>query len=297
MKHFSIRDLESFSGIRAHTIRVWEKRYGLFNPQRNEGNIRRYLLEDVKLLLTLTLLQKKGSKISRLALMAPDVLFSLAKTLTHDESRLELAQTQLIEFMYATDIEAFEFVLDNCLLSWGIDKTIQKVMVPFMEKVQLFSYNDSSSEVHFIVTALRKKLILGIEKTNPLATDQKLGLLFLPQGEHFDLVLLYITYALKQKGLRVLYMGTNISEQNAKAMFLSKKPDYLFTYIPQKQKFKFPQLAAYLQQTNSHTPFYVAVCDEDLPVHNKHNKVQFVYFKNVADFLNQDCNERSETAT
>lgn len=284
MKNFSIKQLENFSGVKAHTIRMWEQRYRVFKPDRNQGNIRRYSLEDVELLLDLALLIKNGTRISKLVKIDKETLAEKTSALTDDENRKSKAVNQLIIFMFSADIEQFEEVLDGCVDSFQVDTTIKDVIIPFLEKVQLLSYNDSSNEVHFAVTAIRRKIILGLERASPTVQVQKTALLFLGEAEHYDLLLLYIAYILKSKGLRVLYMGTNISQKNLEMVATKKKPDLLYMYIPQKQNFKMHGFVNYLHHHLPEATLFVVGCEDTIQKENLSN-VRFIHYNAVGNAL------------
>jgi DNA-binding transcriptional MerR regulator len=285
MGYFSIKDLERFSGIKAHTIRIWEQRYHLLAPQRTEGNTRLYSLEQVHHLLDIALLTNKGNRISALVEITPTERERKIQSLGTEEDKLRIAIHYLIIYKYAGDIEKFEDILDSCVLNWGIDTTIQKVIIPFMEKAELLSYSDKSCETHFAVTAIRRKIILGIEQTRPALLQQQSALLFLAEGEHYDLILLYAAFLLKREGIRILYLGTNVSLENLKKVIVTKAPQLLINYVPQRQKFKLHGLVAFMAQYQPGVKLHVATCDTVL-VHQNIANVQFLHFKDVATVVN-----------
>lgn len=286
MKSFSIRDLENLSGIKAHTIRMWEKRYRLFLPQRNKGNFRCYSFDQLKHLLDLGFLVKCGFKISHLAKLDEPGLKHVMGSLVHFDQRQNRSINSLICHMLCSDIEEFEALLDDCILSWGIDETIEQVIIPFLEKTRILSYNDSSSEVHFVVTAIRRKIILGIEKLNISKRVEKTALLFLPQNEHYDLMLLYMSYLLKCNGLKVWYLGTNISIENLKTVVQNKRPDYLYTYFTHPAKFKKGNFLNDLQEHLSTAKLFVAVSDDTKEANDAIN-LRFIHYRDTATSLEE----------
>jgi hypothetical protein len=149
--------------------------------------------------------------------------------------------------MYSANIDDFESVLDGSVHVWGIDSTIEQVIIPFLERTRIFAFDYISSERHFVVTSVRRKIILGIEKANAFSHVQKTALLFLPEGEHYDLILLYMSYVLKGQGLRVLYMGTDITFPILAATVKQKMPHFLFTYITPKLRFSVEELLPLLK--------------------------------------------------
>ena len=282
-KLFSIKDLERFSGIKAHTIRIWELRYKVLSPVRSIGNVRHYSLNDVDRILKISLLQKCGYKISTLAQLSPASIDYHLQSLTEVECMQIRAINHLIFYMYS-DIEKFEEVLDSCVLSWGIDTTIEKVIFPFLEKIELLSYKDKSYETHFVVTAIRKKLILGIESEKNTTSSRQSALLFLQKGEHYDLLLLYITYLLKRKGVRLLYLGTDISTQNLLRIIDAKRPDVIYTYIPQMRKSRLHDFAGQLDHQFPGMKLHAVTC-ENVSI-KMHDNVDYIYYKTVDAFIN-----------
>jgi MerR family transcriptional regulator, light-induced transcriptional regulator len=284
MKSFSIYELERLSGIKMGTIRIWEKRYKMLQPQRTMGNIRLYPLNEVQHFLNVAFLNKKGYKISKISKLDAAAILQHVSHFRDDESQQEHTIDQLFYFMFSLEIESFEEILDFAVYSWGIDETIEKIMIPFLEKVDVLSYQDSSSEVHFVVTALRKKLILGIEKVPPAQKVEQKALLFLPKGEHYDLVLLYLTYVLKRRGLQVLYLGTNISNENIHQVVQVKKPNFLVTYFSLNFSAKIQNLVSFLNQHLPKVTLFVAKSESvHLPI--KSGNLQELYFKEAAMVL------------
>ncbi|MEO8584463.1 MAG: MerR family transcriptional regulator, partial [Flavitalea sp.] len=243
MKKFSISQLENLSGIKAHTIRIWENRFSLLTPNRSAGNTRYYGVGDLKRLMNIAFLNRKGLKISSIASMQEPEIEEKMIVFATDSDRPMMEVNKLVVAMFAGDTEEFEFILDKYLLDYGINATLKEVVIPFLERINLLSYKDTSSEVHFAVNAVRRKIILGIEKPSPLAHSKKTALLFLPEGEHYDLLLLYMNYLLKSEGVKVLYLGTNISIENICKVSDNKKPDFLVVYVTPKKKFEVEELS------------------------------------------------------
>jgi DNA-binding transcriptional MerR regulator len=285
MRNFSIRHLERFSEIKAHTIRIWEQRFGVFQPYRTKTNLRYYSLHDVKLLLDISLLVKNGHRISTLATTDEVSIATKIKSLTSEKARRDKLINQLIVCMFSHDVEQFEDLLDSCVLSWDVDITVKEVVIPFLERVELLSYNDNSSEAHFAVTAIRRKIMLALERVNPSVRTNKSALLFLAEGEHYDLMLLYLSYVFKKGGINVWYLGTNISRDSLEPVLNLKRPDYLVTYIPQKQKFKLNALAPFLDEHLPETDFIAVGCAKDPATHLYPDKPRYVHYKDLEMML------------
>lgn len=249
--------MESLCGIKAHTIRTWEKRFDLLLPERVSNNIRRYNLEDVQLLMAITILLEYGHKISKLATLQRRNIELLLEGLKTDDARQQKCIRALVKHMFANDIEAFENELDDAILFFGIAVTIEQIIITFLEKINLTSYNDTTIETHFVVTAIRKKIILGIERMQPVSSSNRSALLFLPAGEHYDLLLLYANYLFKKKGVKVYYLGTNISLKNLETAINSVKPDLLNVYMADDHKFPLNDYSNLLISSFPDLPLFV----------------------------------------
>ncbi len=258
MKRFSIATLQRFSDIKAHTFRAWEQRYNFLKPARTPTNHRYYTIENLSQLLNLALLKKGGYNPSQLDKLGPDSIRKIISELTDEDDRKTREINKLIVFMFSVNTEEFEETLDTSVYYWGTDSTIEDIIVPFLDAVKLLSYNDSSNEIHFAVTAIRKKLILGIEKIKSKQPVKRKALFFLPQNEHFDLVLLYMNYILKRAGFTTLYMGTNIPIENLESITVEKKPDLVFTYLTPKHSFQVQKFAKYLKVRLPESTFIVS---------------------------------------
>ena len=234
MAVYSIKDLEKLSGIKAHTIRIWEQRYGIINPQRTKTNIRYYQDEDLKFLLNIALLNKNGIKISKIAKM----------------SKMEIAEKVAaiseINFEYGTQLDAltismiemdeykFDRIVSTNIQQLGFERTMLEVIYPFLDKLSLLWLTGSINPVqeNFMSFLIRQKLIVAIDK-EPLVTGKnvKKFIIYLPEGEKQELSLLFMHYLLKSRRNHVIYIGQEISLTDLKDASNIHKPDYIFTMI------------------------------------------------------------------
>jgi DNA-binding transcriptional MerR regulator len=207
MNVFTIKDLENLSGIKAHTIRIWEQRYSFLKPCRTETNIRYYCSEELKRVLHISLLNKYGYKISQINKMSEQELQNRIFSLSDAEARQEKLVNELIAHMIDLDIVSFERILDGYVLGHGIDRTISQIVFPFLHRIGLLWLTNHvhPAQEHLVSNIIRQKLIVGIEKTVPFRQATRTVLLFLPEGEHHELGLLYVHYLLRVHGARVLY--------------------------------------------------------------------------------------------
>jgi MerR family transcriptional regulator, light-induced transcriptional regulator len=209
---FSIKELESLSGIKAHTIRIWEQRYKFLKPSRTLTNIRTYSNEELKTLLTVALLNKHGYKISRIDNMRPDQRRQEVLHLSDAEARNEQLVNDLIGAMIDLDFIQFEALLTQHISQQGLYTAISGVIFQFLQKVGILWQTNRIHPAHEHVASciVRQKLISAIDQLPPASKAKPLFLLFLPEAEHHELGLLFVYYLLKERGLPVLYLGANV---------------------------------------------------------------------------------------
>lgn len=233
MNAFTIKDLENLSGIKAHTIRIWEQRYSFLKPQRTGTNIRYYSNDELKTVLNIALLNKYGYKISHIDKMKPEELRDKIITLSNNQAQQERMINDLVQFMVDLDMDKFETMLDNYIAARGIDKTITQLVFPFLEKIGILWLTNhiNPAQEHLITNIIRQKLIVGIESVFSHFQSSKTILLFLPEGEHHELGLLYMYYLLKNKGIKILYLGANVPIKDVAFVADIKKPHCLYTHL------------------------------------------------------------------
>ncbi len=233
MDAFTIKDLENLSGIKAHTIRIWEQRYNFLNPSRTDTNIRYYSNEELITLLNIALLNKYGYKISHIDKMEPIEMKERILSLTQSEAQLERIVNELIECMVDLRIEDFESVLDFQIATKGIEKTITQIIFPFLERIGILWVTSrvNPAQEHLVTNIIRQKLIVGIEKTVPTLQASATALLFLPEGEHHELGILFMYYLLKSRGVKVLYLGANVPMRDVVYVADLKGPSFLYTHL------------------------------------------------------------------
>src|SRR5689334_9690956 len=212
MNAFTIKDLENLSGIKAHTIRIWEQRYSFLRPQRTETNIRYYTSDELKTVLNIALLNKYGYKISHIDKMSAGEVKEKIILLSHAEAQQERLVNELLQCMVDLDMEKFEDVLDNYIMQKGIDKTISYLIFPFLDKIGILWLTNhiNPAQEHVVTNIIRQKLIVGIEGAITHISVNKTVILFLPEGEHHELGLLYTYYLMKKRGAQVIYLGADV---------------------------------------------------------------------------------------
>lgn len=234
MNRFSIKDLENLTGIKAHTIRIWEQRYGILQPKRTATNIRYYDADDLKLALRVSLLNNYGYKISRIHEMKEHEIEDLIKKINNENFILEALTNELLEATLAMDMDAFEQILDKYIETHGFEYAIEHLVFHFLEKVGLMWVTDRfyPGQEHLVSNILYRKIAAAIEMLPKKHGEQaKTVLLFLPEGEWHDMGLLYVHYLLKKYGKKPIYLGPNAPISDVKKVFEANKPQYLYVHL------------------------------------------------------------------
>ncbi len=233
MDSFTIKDLENLSGIKAHTIRIWEQRYQFLKPSRTGTNIRYYSNEELKKVLNIALLNKYGFKISQIDKMNEVEVREKIFSLTQLEAQREIIVNELIQCMIDLDVEKLEGVLDNYIHTRGIERTITQLIFPFMEKIGILWITNhiNPAQEHLVSNIIRQKLIVGIESVSTSLKVNKTVLLFLPEGEYHELGMLFMYYLLKSRGVSTIYLGANVPLHDVEYVVNLKKPNYLYSHL------------------------------------------------------------------
>lgn len=233
MNAFTIKDLENLSGIKAHTIRIWEQRYTFLKPERTDTNIRYYNNEQLKTLLNVALLNKYGFKISHIDKMNEVEINDRILSLSLIQAQQERIINSLIQSMVDLNMDSFETILDNFIKARGIERTITQIIFPFLEKIGILwaTNHINPAQEHLVTNIIRQKLIVGIESINTRIEADKSVLLFLPEGEYHELGLLFIFFLLRNRGVKVLYLGTNVPLSDVEYLVKMKKPDIAYTHL------------------------------------------------------------------
>ena len=233
MNIFTIKDLENLSGIKAHTIRIWEQRYQFLKPSRTGTNIRYYSNDELKKILNIALLNKYGFKISHIDKMNEGEVRDKILSLTQIQAQQERLINELIQCMVDLNMDELEHIIDNYIETKGIEKAIVQIIFPFMEKIGILWVTNhiNPAQEHLVTNIIRQKLVVGIEEVTSLVKVKKTVLLFLPEGEYHELGLLFMYYLLKSRGVSAIYLGANVPLIDVEYVAKLKKPDYLYTHI------------------------------------------------------------------
>ena len=233
MNAFTIKDLENLSGIKAHTIRIWEQRYQFLKPHRTTTNIRYYSNDELKTVLNIALLNKFGFKISHIDRMQPQEIREKILSMADARAIQERIINDLVQEMVCLEMERFEDILKNYIAAKGIERTVTQIIFPFLEKIGILwlTGHISPAQEHLVTNIIRQKLIVGIETASTHLKIDKTVLLFLPEGEHHELGLLYLYYLLKSRGAKTIYLGANVPVKDVQHVINIKRPDIVFVHL------------------------------------------------------------------
>ena len=257
MSTYSIKDLEQVSGIKAHTIRIWEQRYNFLQPLRTDTNIRTYNASELKVILNVSLLNKYGFKISHIDKMTPEQMEEKILSLNQLDAVKERVINGLIKEMGSLNMGSFEMQLDIYIGQKGSERTVLEIVFPFLERVGVLWMTNhvNPAQEHLATNILRQKLILGIEKLPAVVNQDKNVILFMPEGEHHEIGLLLVYFLLKQQGVFVNYLGANVPLRDLAFLNGIKKPEYIFCHITSPSKlFKLDRFITHLGQISNATP-------------------------------------------
>jgi DNA-binding transcriptional MerR regulator len=236
MNQFSISQLSQFSGIKAHTIRIWEQRYKALQPHRSEGNTRYYDGKQLRRLLNIVSLTEAGYKISQLGAMQDEQLFSLIAKLEEKERGSELNEvyiSQLIAAAMDFNEVHFEKTFSHCLLKYGIREAYLLVIYPLLKRVGLLWASNTipPAREHFISNIIRQKLYTAIDALPPEGNKYESWLLFLPENEFHEIGLLFANYMIRSSGRKVTYMGANLPFQSLADAVEQVSPSKLLMFL------------------------------------------------------------------
>lgn len=229
MKRFSISDIETLTGIKAHTLRIWEQRYSFFTSKRSETNIRYYDGEDLRLLLNIATLNQSGFKISKISKMQPFEIDEHVNMLIQDQFNFGVQVQILSNAVLTLDEYDFQEKLRLCIQEMGFKSAMQDVIFPFLRKVEFMRQVKAISVVHeqFAINHICNKIITETSKASFVkALNGHQYLLFLPYAEENEVSLLYLKYIIKEKGNDILYLGAHISLKDLASAISIYQPDY-----------------------------------------------------------------------
>lgn len=239
MANYSIKDLEHLSGIKAHTLRIWEQRYGIMNPKRTLTNIRFYGQDDLKLILNVALLKDNGHKISKIAKMSKEEMSVQVVTVSEKLSSHTDQIHALTLSMIDMDEQRFEKIIASNTLKLGFEKTMLNIIYPFLSKIGIMWVTDAinPAQEHFMSNLIRQKTLVAIDSLYTQVSDNsKKYMLFLPEGELHELSLLFANLIIRSRNNRTIYLGQSMPFHDLSVAYDLYKPDYLLTILTSRNQ-------------------------------------------------------------
>ena len=233
MGQYSIKEVETLTGIKAHTLRIWEQRYNLLKPKRTDTNIRYYSDDQLRLLLNISTLNRNGLKISKI------VSLNEQDRNRHVLDIYQMANADnlldsLIHCMLDFDEQLFEKTLVQAIMKLGFESAVNELIFPFLARTGVLWSTGAVkvAQEHFITNLIRRKIMVAID-AQQLKPDSKTKkfVLFLPEGETHELLLLYTEYILRKNNHHVAYLGTDLPVSELPYLYSIYKPDYLVTFL------------------------------------------------------------------
>jgi DNA-binding transcriptional MerR regulator len=234
VSQYSIRDIEMLSGVKAHTLRIWEQRYDFLKPHRTDTNIRYYTDEQLKLILNISLLNRSGVRISKIAEMKAEDLNSAVMKISSENNEPNVYLDALIHAMLDFDELRFEKTLSSAIMRIGFQETFISIIFPFMQRAGMLWSTGAVRPIqeHFISNLIRRKISVAIDSQFVKVTESsKKFVLFLPSGETHELLLLFTEYLIRNHNHQVAYIGTSVPFDDIEFINANFKPDFLLTYF------------------------------------------------------------------
>lgn len=233
---FSIKNLENISGIKAHTIRIWEKRYNLLYPERTDTNIRRYSLDNLRKLLNITLLYNHGFKISKIANLDEAEIPILVRDIALKSNSEQVSINALKLSMVNFDTVMFDATFDELLSKNSFSFIYLNIFVPLMRELGILWQTGaiSPSHEHFITNLIKQKIHIQteiIQRSNTPKINSPKFVLFLPDNEIHELSILFINYFILSKGHKTIFLGQSIPTNSLKTLMSHSTQLHFLTYI------------------------------------------------------------------
>lgn len=234
MGQYSIKEVETLSGVKAHTLRIWEQRYDFLKPKRTDTKIRYYTDDQLRLLLNIGTLNRNGMKISKIAELSEGELKNAVMSIHNTTSEPDNFLDSLIQSMIDFDEQRFEKTLSSAIMKLGFEDTFVKLIFPFMLRTGVLWSTGAVNvaQEHFISNLIRRKIKVAIDNQFVEITKKsKKFILFLPEEETHELLLLFTDFLLRKNNHQVIYLGASLPFDELRKAIDIAKPDFLVTYL------------------------------------------------------------------
>jgi DNA-binding transcriptional MerR regulator len=229
---FSIKDLENFSGIKAHTIRIWEKRYKILEPDRTDSNIRTYSESELKKILNVAYLNRNGLKISKIAKLDEDELTQQVMTVSskHDDLDQNFQPGKILMSAIRFNESLFKDALSPFIKHQGIEDAYSRYLHPLLEKARILWQTGSLSRAQeqFVRNTIKQIIIIEDNQLKPINGKTKPAVAMINTSDNLtDNNFLFYKFALKKRGFDVLFTGGILPASEVIEMHKIKPFDYL----------------------------------------------------------------------
>ena len=228
-EQYTINQIELLSGIKSHTLRMWEKRYSIITPKRKESNFRYFDGDDLKKILNISFLNANGFKISKIAKLTDQELAVQVKKVYDEFKGNSDVDILLVQALLSYDIDAFNEIFETFKEKKSFDKAIVDLVIPFFERIGVLWQINSicPAQEHLFSQFIKQKIMYEIGTVPVESKDSKRALLYLRDGEYHDLGLMLMHYSLAKLGIKVYNLGASVPSENLKSAVDHIKPSYI----------------------------------------------------------------------
>ncbi|RSK39833.1 MerR family transcriptional regulator [Mangrovimonas spongiae] len=287
MSKYTMAQVVTLTGINAHTLRKWETRYSLIEPERTETNIRYYSDSLLKKLLNISLLTKNGYRISKIDKMSEeDIHKAVANQISNETYKVEI--NALIASLLDMDEQAFDNILKTQIINKGLLTTVLEIVYPFLNRVGVLWGIDRVMpfQEHFVSNLIKKKMFTEIDLLPYPPEGAPTIVMFLIENEYHEIGLLLAYYLARKLGWKVYYLGQNVPLENINQIIQDVTPNIMLTmFITPIQKATFTKINAFCSKSN--VPLYISGNTENIEDAIKEG--ESIYLKSPKDFV--DCLE------
>lgn len=285
MERYSIKDLERLSAINANTIRVWERRYNIIKPGRTDTNRRRYDDTELRKIINISILNRNGLKISAIATLSDREIEDKVRFLSVETNKHNTQVEALIILMMEKDEKGINDLLIRSIMNIGIEETFSQVVFPFFNRIGVMwqtGATDIGSE-HFISNIIRQRIILSLDSLPAVALEgRKKVILFLPENELHEIVLLFYNYIIRKMGHKTIYLGQSTPIKSVAGVNNLWNADILVTGLMSGYSDQSPE-EIYSQLTASFPKQKILVAGVLAELAEKNKTSNIFPIKNVAD--------------
>lgn len=261
MAIYSIKDIEKISGIKAHTIRIWERRYGMVIPKRTDTNIRYYSDKDLKDILNISILNQNGLKISKIAKLSDEEVRIQVNSLMESPKQFGNIIDKMLLSMLELDEASFNETFSDTLKEYGFESAIELIFFPFLERIGVLWQTGTinPAQEHFISNILRQKIITTIDNDMSLNKPIKDKIIFfLPENEQHEFGLLFYSFIARKLGYEVIYLGDSVPLNDLiEIQRITNAKLMVSAYVTARIKKELETMFIYLRETFPTLPFFV----------------------------------------